>query len=150
MKRTVLLLAIGFTTFTAYAQKMKEATLPASVKESFSKQYPGIKGAKWEKENENYEAEFINNKVETSVLYNAFGSLLETEIELKTSELPKEVSEYVAKNMAGKNVKEASKITNAKGDVTYKAQIEGSNYIFDRWGKFQNKGGEKNTNKSKD
>ena len=150
MKRTVLLLAIGFTTFTAYAQKMKEATLPASVKESFSKQYPGIKGAKWEKENENYEAEFINNKVETSVLYNAFGSLLETEIELKTSELPKEVSEYVTKNMAGKNVKEASKITNAKGDVTYKAQIEGSNYIFDRWGKFQNKGGEKNTNKSKD
>ena len=139
MKHKILLLAIGFTTFTAYAQKMKEADLPVPVKTAFSKQYPGIKSAKWEKEKENYEAEFDDNKVKTSVLFNATVSLLETEMELKTSELPKAVSEYVVKNLAGKNIKEASKITNAKGDVTYETRIGDSNYIFDRWGKFQNK-----------
>lgn len=150
MKKSILLLAIGFTTFTSFAQKMKEADVPTAVKTTFSKQYPGIKGAKWEKENDNYEAEFDYNKVETSALFNAAGSLLETEIEIKTSELPKTVSEYVAKNLAGKKIKEASKITDAKGVVTYEAEVDEAAYIFDRWGSFQRKVVEKDTNKTKD
>lgn len=139
MKQTFLVVAMGFSAITAFAQKVKEADVPASVKATFSKQFPGTKGEKWEKENGNYEAEFDFNKVETSALFNESGSLLETEIEIKTDELPKIVIEYVAKHLAGKKIKEASKITDAKDVVTYEAEVDEADYIFDSAGNFLKK-----------
>ncbi len=150
MKNTILVLAIGFTAFTASAQKMKEAEVPAAIKAAFSKQYPNAKDAKWEKENGNYEAEFDNGKVETSALYTATGSLLETEIEINTSELPKTISDYVTKNLTGKKIKEASKITDTKGTITYEAEIDEADYIFDAKGNFLKKDVETADNKDKD
>ncbi len=150
MKNTILVLAIGFTTLTAAAQKIKEADVPANVKTAFTKQFPGTNAAKWEKENGNYEAEFDLNKVETSALFNSAGVLLETEIEIKTSELPKTVSEYVSKNLAGKKIKEASKITDAKGIVTYEAEVDEADYIFDSKGDFLKKVIEKDEKKDKE
>ena len=150
MKNTILLLAIGFTTFTANAQKIKDAEVPAAVTTAFSKQFPAGKVEKWEKENGNYEAEFDNGKVETSVLYSSTGTLMETEIEIKTSELPKAATDYVAKNLTGKKVKEASKITDAKGSVTYEAEVDEVDYIFDAKGNFQKKEVENDTDKDKD
>lgn len=139
MKNTILVLAIGFTGISAFAQKIKEAEVPEVVKTTFSKKFPGAKVEKWEKENGNYEAEFDFNKIETSALFAAAGSLIETEVEIKASELPKTVSDYVDKNLAGKKVKEASKITDAKGVVTYEAEVDEADYIFDEKGIFQKK-----------
>lgn len=139
MKNTILVLAIGFTAITANAQKMNDADIPAAVKSAFSKQYPSAKAEKWEKEDGNYEAQFDNAKVETSTLYTASGTLLETEIEINASDLPKIASDYVAKNLGDKKVKEASKITDAKGIITYEAEVDEADYIFDAKGNFQKK-----------
>ena len=46
MKKSVLLIAIGFTTLTACAQKMKEADVPANVKAAFTKAYPNTNWGK--------------------------------------------------------------------------------------------------------
>ena len=139
MKNLVLLLAIGFFTITANAQKMKDADVPATIKNSFVKMYPNAKVEKWEKEGNNYEAEFDNAKVETSVLIGPNGQLMETEIEVAVSSLPKTVSDYVTKNLAGKKIKEASKITTAAGVVTYEAEVDEADYIFDANGGFLKK-----------
>lgn len=136
MKTILIIVLFTLGVRSANAQKIKEADVPASVKATFAKQYPEIKSAKWEKENANYEAEFDLQKVETSVLMDASGSILETEAEIKVSELPKEASDYLTKNLPGKKIKEASKIVDSKGVVTYEAEIDKSDYIFDAAGKF--------------
>ena len=136
MKKTTLLLATVLSALFANAQKVKETEVPAPVKTSFEKQYPGIKVEKWEKEGTNFEAEFDLKKVETSSLFDANGTMLETETEIKVSELPKGVTDYVTKNLGGKKIKEASKIVDASSVTTYEAEVDGADYIFDTNGNF--------------
>jgi hypothetical protein len=144
MKKIILstLLASGLS--FAYAQeakekkepKLTEAEVPAPVKAKFASLYAGVKAEKWEKENGNYEVKFHQNKTEMSILVDASGALLETETSIEVSALPKSVSEYVTKNKAGKKIKEASKIVDAKGVTTYEAEVEKMDLIFDKDGKF--------------
>jgi hypothetical protein len=135
-KTIILTAAFGLSLMVANAQKMSESAVPSVVKETFLKQYSGVKNAHWEKEHGNYEAEFEVNKVTTSVVIDPKGVLLETETTIDQSELPKKVQEYLAKNMAGKKIKEAAKITNSKGVVTYEAEVGKADYLFDANGEF--------------
>ena len=136
MKKLILLVAVGFTAITANAQKMKDAEVPALVKASFTKQYPDTKVAKWEKENGLFEAEFTSNKTEMSVLINGNGTIMETETEINPNQLPESTSRTIATNYPGKKVKEASKIVDSKGKITYEAEIDNMDVLFDADGKF--------------
>jgi hypothetical protein len=136
MKKLILLSVIGFTTGTSFAQKMKEADVPANVKAAFAKAYPNSKAGSWGKENGNYEAEFDLNKVETSVLIDPKGNITETETEIKVNELPKTVIDYCTKKYPGKKIGEAAKIVDAKGVITYEAEINKMDVLFDANGKF--------------
>lgn len=120
----------------ACAQKVKEADVPAVVKDAFKKSYANAKEVKWEKEGANYEAEFEVGETDQSVVYDTSGHLIETEVEIKVDELPAEVKEYVSKNYKDMKIKEATKITDAKGAVSYEAEIKGKDLIFDSNGKF--------------
>ena len=136
MKKLALMIVAAMITSLSFAQKIQEKDVPASVKASFQKNYPNIKEVKWDKEGEKYEASFDLNKIDNSVLFDAQGNLLETEVEIKLNQLPKGVLEYVKANYKGQNVKEAAKITDAKGTVTYEAEIKGMDILFDSNGKF--------------
>ena len=136
MKNGIIIVALSLGFGSAYAQKMKEADVPAAVKESFTKKYAGAKVEKWEKEGAEFEAEFDMNKEEMSASFDASGNFLQAEVEIKVADLPKAVSEYVTKNLAGKKIKEASKITDAKGVVMYEAEVGEADYIFDANGVF--------------
>ena len=146
----MLILAVGCFAINANAQKMNDADVPVTIKNSFAKMYPTAKVQKWEKEGNNFEAEFDNAKVETSVLIGPNGQLMETEVEIKPTDLPKSVSDYVAKNLVGKKIKEASKITDAKNVVTYEAEVDEADYIFDATGNFIKKNVENDGDKDKD
>lgn len=139
MKAAILFLALSLSVGSAYAQKIKEADVPAAVKESFKKNYPAVKVEKWEKEGEFYEAEYEIGKVEHSVAIDIKGNVHETEMEIAVSALPKAITDYVNKNMPGKKIKEASQITTATGDNEYEAEIDGMDYIFDGDGKLLKK-----------
>ena len=136
MKKTFLLLAIGFTAITATAQKVKETDVPAEVKAAFTKNYPNVKAKGWEKEDGNYEVEFESNKNEMTLVIDPKGNVVQTETEIKVSELSKTITDYGAKNYAGKKIKEASRIVDAKGVITYEAEIEKMDVLFDANGKF--------------
>jgi hypothetical protein len=139
MKSIVLIALIGLGLNDANAQKLKEAAVPEPVKATFAKHYAAVKNAKWEKENGNYEAEFENNKVTTSVVIDKTGALLETETTILESALPKKAQEYLAKNLSGKKIKETAQIVNVKGAVTYEAEVAGADYLFDANGDFMKK-----------
>lgn len=136
MKKLALLMVAAMITSLTFAQKIQEKDVPASVKASFKRNYPNIKAVKWDKEGEKFEASFDLNKIDNSVLFDAQGNILETEVEIELNQLPKEVLEYVKANYKGQNVKEAAKITDAKGIVIYEAEIKGLDLLFDNNGKF--------------
>jgi len=121
------------------AQKLKSNEVPIKVREAFSKAYPAVKVEEWEKENIYYEAEFEIDKKEMSVSFDESGNMIETEIEILTTELPAPIKDYLNKNEAGKKIKEASKITNSKDLNTYEVDINKTDYIFDESGVFLSK-----------
>ncbi len=136
MKNSAILLAAMLTVAFANAQKIQDKDVPATVKTTFQKQYPDVKEVKWEKENENFEVEFELKETEYSVLLDASGNILETEVEISIDALPSNAKDYVSKNHSGQKIKEAAKITDAKGTVTYEAEIKGIDLIFDSNGNF--------------
>lgn len=136
MKKLTFLFAIAVSTTLANAQKIQEKEVPAKVKTNFQKQFPNAKSVKWEKEKENFEVGFEQNKTKHSVLINSSGGILETEIDIKSNELSPTIKGYIAKNHSGKKIKEAAKITDSKGIVTYEAEVDGHDLIFSDKGSF--------------
>ena len=139
MKKSILVLAMAFIAISVNAQKVKEADVAPAAKASFVKLHPSAKVDKWEHEGINWEAEYTEGGVETSVEFGPNGQLLATETEIAVTALPKGVADYCAKNMAGKKIKEASKIIAANGTVSYEAEVDEADYIFDSNGSFLKK-----------
>jgi hypothetical protein len=136
MKKLALMMVAAMITSLTFAQKLQEKAVPTPVKTAFQKNFTHAKVVKWEKEGINFEAEFELDKSEQSVLFDAQGSIIEKEIEIKISQLPNGVLDYVKTNYKGQSVIEAAKITDAKGKVTYEAEIKGMDILFDSNGKF--------------
>lgn len=122
--------------FAVQAQEVKPENVPAAVKAEFSKLYPSVKTVKWEKENGAYEAGFEMDKVEYSVLLDAAGKVMETENEIPVSKLPAAAQAYLSKNYPGQKVKEAAQIIDAKGVITFEAELETGDVIFTAEGQF--------------
>jgi hypothetical protein len=163
--RTLITIAAFVTGISiSGAQELKEAQVPETVKNAFKAKFPQVTDPEWEKEGNDYEAEFkvkrvnmengnaVKGRIERSVLFNASGELLQTEDEIRVTELPVAVNDYIAKNLNGKKIKEAAKITEASGRIIYEAEIEKEDYIFDADGNFLKKEveAEKDDDKKKD
>lgn len=136
MKHLMIMMAASLMTGSALAQSKQDKEIPASVKSAFQKAHPEAKAVKWEKEGDHFEAEFEQGKTEQSVVLDAQGNILETEVEITVSELPKKAGDYVAEHYKGQSIKEAAKMTDAKGVVSYEAEIKGKDLIFDAAGTF--------------
>ncbi len=149
MKNLAFTLILLSSLTVAYAQKVKEVNVPAPVKEAFSKMYPDAKNVEWEMEDGNYEAEVDINKIETSVVFTPAGAHVMTEVEITPDALPAAALNYVKTNLGGKKIKEAAKMTTAEGVVTYEAEVDEADYIFDASGTFIKKEVEKEDEKDK-
>lgn len=136
MKQTLMIAALCTTTLFATAQKLSEDKVPAPVKAKFKTLYPAMKEVKWEMEKADYEAGFEVNKTETSVVIDAQGNLKETETEIAVSALPKAAADYIAKNHPGAKIAEAAKIVDASGKVTYEAEVNKKDLVFNEKGNF--------------
>lgn len=121
--------------FTACAQKLKDAAVPAAVKTSFARHYPSTT-AKWEKEDGNYEAGFKQGGKTMSAVFDANGTMMESETDIKVADLPASVVSYIKAHYKGKSIKEGAIITKADGTVNYEAEVAGKDVIFDSNGNF--------------
>lgn len=135
MKKSVIIVVTLVLSTIAFAQKVQATKVPEIVTKSLISKYPNAKNVKWDKEENNYEASFENNKTENSVLFNSNGKIIETEVEISTAQLPKSILSYLSKNYKDQKVKEAAKIISEKGIVTYEAEIKGKDLLFDENGK---------------
>lgn len=136
MKKIVSsLLAIALFVISVHAQKLEASKVPAAVKKTFSQKFPGS-SAKWGKEDNNYEAEFTRDGSNMSALFESNGTMLESEVDIKVSDLPRKVLAYVKEHYKGKSIKEGAKITKSDGTVNYEAEVNGKDVIFDEAGNF--------------
>jgi len=135
MKKLIFMLVALATTGYASAQILSEANVPAAVKSAFTQKYPSVEGVKWEKEDGNYEAVYTLKGTENSAVLNPQGNILETEAEIKQSQLPPQVLNYFSKNYPNQKILEAAKRTTASGKVIYEAAVNGKDILFDTSGK---------------
>ena len=135
MRKSVIIVVALVLSTIAFAQKVKASRVPEIVSKSLISKYPNAKNVKWDKEENNFEASFESNKIENSVLFNANGKIIETEVKITTAQLPQSILNYLSKNYKDQKVNEAAKIISEKGIVTYEAEIKGKDLLFDENGK---------------
>ena len=136
MKKSVMTIALIMLSFVSFAQKIKEQNVPQVIKKALSEKFPNAKNVKWDKEENNFEASFKNNNIDNSILFNANGKIIETEIAIEVNQLPKNALQYLNDNFKNQKVKEAAKIITEKGNLIYEAEIKGKDLFFDENGNF--------------
>lgn len=146
MKKNIgFIIVVAFMIFSC----SPKVAVPDVVKTKFASLYPDAKNVKWDKEEALFEAGFKISDKETSVVFDAAGTVTETETAIEISTLPAAITEYVSKNLSGKKIDEAAKIVDGLGKVTYEAEVDEADYIFDETGNFISKK-EKDKEKGKD
>lgn len=129
----LMLLATG----VAYAQKVKSSAVPAAAKTAVLKKYPNATGITWEKEKANYEANWGGKSGEDmSVMFTPEGTFVEEVMAISPSALPAGIAAYVKEKYKITKIKEAGKVTDAAGTITYEAEVKGRDLVFDSNGKF--------------
>ncbi len=129
-----VLLSIGLClTLAVFAQK---SDAPAAAKSAFAKAYPGATNIKWDKEDGAYEVDFELGGKKMSAVYDAKGTLQESEIAIEPTALPAPVIAYMKEHYKSITVKAAAKITKPDGTINYEAAIKGKDVLFDAGGKF--------------
>jgi hypothetical protein len=131
MKDYTFILGFLMVSVFSFAQN-----IPVPVKKAFNQKFPQVQKVKWDKEKNNYEASFEVNKVDNSLLFDANGNLLETEVEIQISQFPNGVVNYIHSNYKSQEILAAAKITDANGTITFEAEIKGKDLVFDSKGIF--------------
>ena len=110
-------------------------TAPSAVTNSFTKSFPNTTVKKWDKEGGKYEANFTKDGKTMSATFTAAGALEETETDIKISELPSAVADYVKANYKNASIKEAAVIERGNQKM-YEAEVNGKDLLFDMNSKF--------------
>ena len=123
-KLMVLLSACLLISIMGYTQKISEDKVPAMVKQTFAKKFPAASDVKYEMEKKDYEISFKDKGIEMSANFDATGKWLETETEIKETDLPKEVSASVAKNFGGFKLSEIAKTETPDKGLIYEMDLK--------------------------
>ena len=125
MKKIVIVLsACLLISLMGYSQKITPDKVPAPVKQAFAKKFPTATDIKYEMEKKDYEINFNDKGVEMSANFDATGKWLETETEMKESDLPKEVSASEVKNFTGFKISEVAKVETSNKELIYEIEIK--------------------------
>jgi hypothetical protein len=125
MKKIVTLLSAALLiSLFSYSQKMPADKIPASVKQAFTKMFPGATGVKYGSENKDYEVEFKNKGVEMSANFDARGKWLETETVIRREDLPKAVADSIERNFPGYSIADVGKVEKPGKEIVYEMDLK--------------------------
>ena len=105
--------------------------LPDAVKQAFTKMFPAATDVVIGMENSDFEINFIDKAVEMSANFDAAGKWLETETEIKASDLPKEVSASAAKNFPAYKISEVAKVETPDKGLCYEMDVNNGKEGFE-------------------
>ncbi|WP_418123704.1 hypothetical protein ACNFU2_03365 [Chryseobacterium sp. PTM-20240506] len=136
MKKSGILIAFIVGAAMIHAQKIQTKDVPVQVQSSFTRKFPDAHHVKWEKEKGKFEAGFTSKGTSYSALLDATGNIIETEKLINPQSLSTPIKQFIIKKYPESSIKEAAQITDSKGVVTYEAEVNGMDIIFDANGKF--------------
>ena len=115
MKKTLLLVALlAGNALIAISQDLKSKDVPSVVKEAFAKKYQTTLKVSWEKEKENFEANWGGKSGEdNSAVFTPGGEFVEIVNAMPVKNLPPAVFTYVKAHYNGTKINEAGKVTDA-------------------------------------
>jgi hypothetical protein len=122
-KLIVFFSACMLISLLGYTQKITPDKVPAPVKQAFLNKFPSATNISYEMEKKDYEINFKEKGVEMSANFDATGKWLETETEIKESDLPKDVSASVAKNFSGFKISEVAKAETPGKGLIYEMDL---------------------------
>lgn len=123
MKSLKLLAIVIFAGGFANAQDLNSADVPANLKNTFSKGYPAATNVEWKKELDHYKVEFKINRHDQEIWYNASGSTIKKEQEIKEAELPQAIRAVIKSKYAGYRMDDAEIVWKNKVK-TYEVELE--------------------------
>jgi hypothetical protein len=125
MKNVMLITALSIAfILPSCAQKSESKKVPEKVLTAFNAKFPDAKEAEWEMENESeWEAEFKSNGQEYFANFSTEGEWLETEYEIKESEIPSSVRAILDQNFSDYEIEE-SEIAETPMGKSYEMEIE--------------------------
>lgn len=119
MKNIILIMACMLLTATS----IKATEIPDAIEKAFQEKYPTAKKVKWEKENNNdYEASFVLENKEMSVVYSPDAQIKEIETEIAVAEIPNAVLEAFNKKYTNAKIEEAAKIERSDKSIVYEIE----------------------------
>ena len=138
MKRFLLCgLTALLLTAAVCAQDLKTAQVPPAVREALAKKYPSAAKVGWEKEKGNYEANWGGrSKEDSSVTFTPGAAFVEIVVAIPVGQLPAGVGVYVKQHYGAVKIKEAGRVVDSLGKVSFEAEIKGKDLIFDEKGNF--------------
>jgi hypothetical protein len=120
MKATIVLaflatIGLGFT----HGQQV-----PQAARQDFAARFPAATGAKWEKEDGLYEAEFKEGGQSASAEYDLKGNWIATEREIEEADLPVAIKEALAAKYPGATVSEAESLQKGVDAVKFEVVVK--------------------------
>ncbi len=111
MKKLLMITICTALIFSGYAQQQKKEEIPPKVKSAFVAKFPKAQKVKWSMEEaKEWEAEFMLSGKATSASFDLSGEWLETETEIKNSELPEAIKASIEKQYPGAKMGETALI----------------------------------------
>jgi len=123
MKKIAIAFCVACMSY-AQAQKISADEVSSIIIDNFNKQFPQAEKSKWEIEEKNYEVEFQLGKNKYSAKYNAKGEWLETEQEIKSSDLPDAVKKAIEKEFGKVEIEDVEKVSLPDNVLVYELEIE--------------------------
>ncbi len=92
--------------------------IPDNVQKNFKSDFSTIEDAEWEFEDGLYEAEFEENGLERTVIYDADGNRVATETEFPVDDLSEVILNYISDNYTDAEIEEAETVESTDGNFT--------------------------------
>lgn len=122
-KLCVVIAGLLFGIVLAHAQDIPQAQVPSVVLNAFKKEFPKASDIEWELKGDVYQVEFEIGFTDHELTLDNTGKILKHKQDIKQTDLPKAVTEVLAKDFAGYRMSDISKTTEGT-TVTYKLDLK--------------------------
>ena len=139
MKKISILLALflsaGILSCQEKSKKNDKSEVPEAVRTAFQKKYPGEDDPDWKQDDHGYwESHFKIDGEKYRADYNADGSWVETENDIKTDNLPAKIKKVIEARYSEYEITEVEHVTSAKYgefyDVEFKQKGKNKDVMF--------------------
>jgi len=123
-KLIVLMSACLLVSMMGFTQKITPDKVPAAVLQAFAKKFPAATDVVYELKKNNYDVACRDKGVRVFANFNPAGKWLETKTAILETDLPKEVTDAIAKDFAGFKISEVSTVETTDKPLFYMMDLK--------------------------